>query len=42
MSLHGDAGAKSLLASLDNKIMIPIPEAAIDIDVVDDLKRLVN
>ena len=42
MSLHGDAGAKSLLASLDNKIMIPRPEAAIDIDVVDDLKRLVN
>ena len=40
MTLDADAGAKALLHSLQNKIKVDMPEAAVDIDTLDDLKRL--
>ena len=40
MTLDADVGAKALLHSLQNKIKVDMPEAAVDIDTLDDLKRL--
>jgi molybdenum cofactor cytidylyltransferase len=41
MALDGDFGAKILLQSIEDKLIVPMPEAAIDIDSVEDLKQLV-
>jgi CTP:molybdopterin cytidylyltransferase MocA len=40
MALEGDAGAKVLLQSVQDKVTVAMPEAAVDIDTLEDLKQL--
>jgi len=40
MALDGDSGAKAMLQSLNDKVTVPMPEAAIDIDTIEDLESL--
>ena len=35
-----DSGARAMLQSVTDKITVPMPEAALDIDTVEDLKKL--
>jgi len=39
-TLDGDRGARALLRSLPDVTLVPMPEAALDIDTPDDLRRL--
>jgi len=40
ITLDGDSGARAMLQSVTDKITVPMPEAALDIDTVEDLKKL--
>ena len=40
MALDGDSGDKAMLQSLNDKVTVPMPEAAIDIDTIEDLESL--
>lgn len=40
IALDGDTGARVMLQSLTAKITVPMPEAAVDIDTVEDVNRL--
>ena len=40
ITLDGDSGARAMLHSVTDKITVPMPEAALDIDTVEDLKKL--